>query len=53
MRASGVRRVFHLRGLPQPYVAACAPGPTATELAKEAPGEEGMKAFASLNPLPK
>jgi NAD(P)-dependent dehydrogenase (short-subunit alcohol dehydrogenase family) len=27
------------------------PGPTATELAKEALGEEGMKAFASLNPL--
>jgi len=27
------------------------PGPTATELAKEAIGEEGMKAFASLNPL--
>ena len=27
------------------------PGPTATELAKEAPGAEGMKVFASLNPL--
>ncbi len=27
------------------------PGATATELAKEALGEEGMKAFASLNPL--
>ncbi len=27
------------------------PGPTATELAKEALGEEGMKAFASMNPL--
>ena len=27
------------------------PGPTATELAKEALGEEGMKMFASLNPL--
>ncbi|KAH8817259.1 hypothetical protein F5884DRAFT_778877 [Xylogone sp. PMI_703] len=27
------------------------PGPTATELAKEALGEEGMKAFAALNPL--
>jgi len=27
------------------------PGPTATELAKEALGEEGMKVFASLNPL--
>ena len=27
------------------------PGPTATELAKEAVGEEGMKAFASMNPL--
>ncbi|KAK9364831.1 hypothetical protein V1509DRAFT_643277 [Lipomyces kononenkoae] len=27
------------------------PGPTATELAKEAVGEEGMKVFASLNPL--
>lgn len=27
------------------------PGPTATELAKEAVGEAGMKAFASMNPL--
>ncbi|KAG4443631.1 Oxidoreductase asL5 [Cadophora sp. M221] len=27
------------------------PGPTATELAKEALGEEGMKVFAKLNPL--
>ena len=27
------------------------PGPTATELAKEALGEEGMEAFAALNPL--
>ncbi|MDL2400024.1 SDR family NAD(P)-dependent oxidoreductase [Rhizobium mayense] len=27
------------------------PGPTATELAKEALGEEGMKVFASMNPL--
>ncbi|NVN10494.1 SDR family NAD(P)-dependent oxidoreductase [Nguyenibacter vanlangensis] len=27
------------------------PGPTATELAKDALGEEGMKAFASMNPL--
>jgi NAD(P)-dependent dehydrogenase (short-subunit alcohol dehydrogenase family) len=27
------------------------PGPTATELAKEAIGEEGMKVFASMNPL--
>jgi NAD(P)-dependent dehydrogenase (short-subunit alcohol dehydrogenase family) len=27
------------------------PGPTATELAKEAVGEEGMKIFASMNPL--
>ncbi|HEX5655672.1 MAG TPA: SDR family oxidoreductase [Polyangiales bacterium] len=27
------------------------PGPTATELAKAALGEEGMKAFASMNPL--
>jgi NAD(P)-dependent dehydrogenase (short-subunit alcohol dehydrogenase family) len=27
------------------------PGPTATELAKEAIGEEGIKAFASMNPL--
>ena len=27
------------------------PGPTATELAKEAVGEEGLKAFASMNPL--
>ncbi|MGH9533466.1 MAG: SDR family NAD(P)-dependent oxidoreductase [Terriglobales bacterium] len=27
------------------------PGPTATELAKEALGEEGMKAFAAMNPL--
>jgi NAD(P)-dependent dehydrogenase (short-subunit alcohol dehydrogenase family) len=27
------------------------PGPTATELAKEALGEEGMRAFAALNPL--
>jgi len=27
------------------------PGPTATELAKAALGEEGMKLFASLNPL--
>jgi NAD(P)-dependent dehydrogenase (short-subunit alcohol dehydrogenase family) len=27
------------------------PGPTATELAKKALGEEGMKVFASLNPL--
>jgi len=27
------------------------PGPTATELAKEAVGEEGMKAFASMTPL--
>ena len=27
------------------------PGATATELAKESLGEEGMKAFASLNPL--
>src|ERR1700712_999407 len=27
------------------------PGPTATELAKEALGEEGQKAFASMNPL--
>src|SRR3954452_9300279 len=27
------------------------PGPTATELAKEALGVEGMKAFASMNPL--
>lgn len=27
------------------------PGPTATELAKEALGEEGIKMFASLNPL--
>ncbi len=29
------------------------PGPTATELAKEALGEEGQKAFASMNPLPR
>jgi NAD(P)-dependent dehydrogenase (short-subunit alcohol dehydrogenase family) len=27
------------------------PGPTATELAKQAIGEEGMKVFASMNPL--
>jgi NAD(P)-dependent dehydrogenase (short-subunit alcohol dehydrogenase family) len=27
------------------------PGPTATELAKAAVGEEGLKAFASMNPL--
>jgi NAD(P)-dependent dehydrogenase (short-subunit alcohol dehydrogenase family) len=27
------------------------PGPTATELAKEAVGEEGMKVFAAMNPL--
>ena len=27
------------------------PGPTATDLAKEALGEEGMKVFAALNPL--
>ncbi|HVI99083.1 MAG TPA: SDR family oxidoreductase [Sphingomonas sp.] len=27
------------------------PGPTATELAKEAVGEEGMRAFASMTPL--
>jgi NAD(P)-dependent dehydrogenase (short-subunit alcohol dehydrogenase family) len=27
------------------------PGATATELAKEALGEEGQKAFASMNPL--
>jgi NAD(P)-dependent dehydrogenase (short-subunit alcohol dehydrogenase family) len=27
------------------------PGPTATELAMEAVGEEGMKAFAAMNPL--
>jgi NAD(P)-dependent dehydrogenase (short-subunit alcohol dehydrogenase family) len=27
------------------------PGPTATELAKEAVGEEGLKVFASMNPL--
>ena len=27
------------------------PGPTATELAKEAVGEEGLKAFAAMNPL--
>jgi NAD(P)-dependent dehydrogenase (short-subunit alcohol dehydrogenase family) len=27
------------------------PGPTATKLAKEALGEEGQKAFASMNPL--
>jgi NAD(P)-dependent dehydrogenase (short-subunit alcohol dehydrogenase family) len=27
------------------------PGPTATELAKEAIGEEGLKAFAAMNPL--
>src|SRR3546814_6755128 len=27
------------------------PGPTATELAKAAVGEEGIKAFASMNPL--
>jgi NAD(P)-dependent dehydrogenase (short-subunit alcohol dehydrogenase family) len=27
------------------------PGPTATELAKEALGEEGQKVFASMNPL--
>ena len=27
------------------------PGPTATDLAKAALGEEGMKVFASLNPL--
>jgi NAD(P)-dependent dehydrogenase (short-subunit alcohol dehydrogenase family) len=27
------------------------PGPTATELAKEAVGEEGMKVFALMNPL--
>ena len=27
------------------------PGPTATELAKEAVGEEGLKAFGSMNPL--
>jgi len=27
------------------------PGPTATELAKTALGEEGMKVFASMNPL--
>jgi NAD(P)-dependent dehydrogenase (short-subunit alcohol dehydrogenase family) len=27
------------------------PGPTATELAKAALGEEGMKVFASMNPL--
>jgi NAD(P)-dependent dehydrogenase (short-subunit alcohol dehydrogenase family) len=27
------------------------PGPTATELAKEAVGEEGMKVFASMTPL--
>jgi NAD(P)-dependent dehydrogenase (short-subunit alcohol dehydrogenase family) len=28
------------------------PGPTATELAKEALGEEGMKVFASMNSAP-
>jgi NAD(P)-dependent dehydrogenase (short-subunit alcohol dehydrogenase family) len=28
-----------------------APGPTATELAKEALGAEGMQVFASMNPL--
>jgi NAD(P)-dependent dehydrogenase (short-subunit alcohol dehydrogenase family) len=27
------------------------PGPTATELAKEALGPEGMQLFASMNPL--
>ncbi|WP_411566938.1 SDR family oxidoreductase [Pseudomonas sp. BF-RE-28] len=27
------------------------PGPTTTELAKQALGEEGMKVFASMNPL--
>ena len=27
------------------------PGPTATELAKQAVGEEGMKVFAAMNPL--
>ena len=27
------------------------PGPTATELAVEAVGEDGLKAFASMNPL--
>jgi NAD(P)-dependent dehydrogenase (short-subunit alcohol dehydrogenase family) len=27
------------------------PGPTATELAKEVLGEEGLEAFASMNPL--
>src|SRR5690606_41422146 len=27
------------------------PGPTATELAKAAVGEEGLKAFAAMNPL--
>jgi NAD(P)-dependent dehydrogenase (short-subunit alcohol dehydrogenase family) len=27
------------------------PGATATELAKEALGEEGQKAFAAMNPL--
>ena len=27
------------------------PGPTATELAKAALGEEGMKVYASMNPL--
>jgi NAD(P)-dependent dehydrogenase (short-subunit alcohol dehydrogenase family) len=27
------------------------PGPTATDLAKEALGEDGMKVFASMNPL--
>jgi hypothetical protein len=27
------------------------PGPTATELAKAALGEEGVKAFAAMNPL--
>jgi NAD(P)-dependent dehydrogenase (short-subunit alcohol dehydrogenase family) len=27
------------------------PGPTATELAKVAPGEEGVKAFGSMTPL--
>src|SRR3546814_19019340 len=27
------------------------PGPTATELAKAAVGEEGLKVFASMNPL--
>jgi len=33
------------------WVNVLSPGPTATELAKESLGEEGMKAFASLNPL--